>query len=165
MKRPKFTRFSAAVHFVEGLQEWARQRRAAVYPEVIPGGVERYPFVSITTDNVEVLTETKDGGPDRLDYNLTVVVAVKERNGSGQELRNELADEIVDIMDNTMGEHNGFDVNACKWVGAVPEYDEQRAAYVMELSFTLEAVKKQDAEQYTARLGALVLGRSKLGIA
>lgn len=165
MKRPKFTRFTAAVHFVEGLEAWARQRGAAVYPEVIPGGAERYPFVSIETNNVALVDETKDGGPDRLDYEMTITVMVKERAGSGQEHRNELADEIVDIMDNTVGEHDGFAVAACKWTGAAPGYDEQRAAYFMEMSFTIEAIKRQEANQYPARLGQFVLGRARLGIA
>lgn len=154
------------MHFIEGLEEWAVQRGARVYPEVIPAGAEKYPFVAIETNNVQVVDETKDSGPDRLEYDVTVTLMVKEHGkNSGQEIRNALADEIVDLMDYTGGEHNGFRVRECRWSGASPGYDEQRAAYYMEIGFTLSAIQPEAREEYSGRLGRFILGRSRLGTA
>lgn len=163
MKRPKFSRFSAAEHFVEGLDRWAGLRRAGVYPEVIPAGVERYPFVTIETNNVQRRNETKDGGTDALRYDVVVTVAVKERKGqSGQETRNELADEVVDVMDGTQGEHNGYKVRSCEWLSGSPGYDEARDCYYMELFFALEAEPPEPVTE-TAEIGRAVANYAIVG--
>lgn len=163
MKRPKFSRFSAAEHFVEGLEAWAEQRKADIYPEVIPAGVEKYPFVTIETNGVRRDNETKDGGTDKLNYDMTVTVAVKEKkNRSGQELRNELADEIVALMDETTGEHDGYIVGQCEWLNGAPGYDEARDCYYMELGFELQAEPPAPITE-TSKAGQAVADFAKVG--
>lgn len=133
---PKFDRFSAAAHFVEGLEEWAEGEDASVYPEIIPAGAERYPLITIETGTVSRYNTTKDGGIEPLTYEVTVTVAVKE----GVEERNRMANDVVDIMDGTAGEHDGYRVTRCEWTGGTPGYDPERDCYYIDTMWTLEVM-------------------------